>query len=313
MSSGVIFGLLAGLLWAADGALIGQSAGSNGLFAVLLTACVHDGLAAVWLGIRNIRCKKAPQYIECIRSGRFKGVFFAALLGGAVGMAANVAAIRVGGATMTGVITSSFPAVGAVLSAIFLREKPTRFTVLGIMLVTSGAVFAAGADGFGNAFSGGGATLAVIATVCWAMEGIISKGSMNDMPPEVLIGLRELISFLIYVLVLIPIICSGKASRVTEVFSNPIYIVLASASGAFSYLFWYRSMDICGAAVGMSLNATYALWAVVISGLINRRGLSIITLIGAAIILLGTTCTLYSEAARKEKHNEQEENIGSRN
>ncbi|MBP5605491.1 MAG: EamA family transporter, partial [Ruminiclostridium sp.] len=55
---GVLFGLLAGMLWGLDGVLLGRADPDGILRAALITACIHDGLAALWIFAVNVKNKK---------------------------------------------------------------------------------------------------------------------------------------------------------------------------------------------------------------------------------------------------------------
>ena len=201
---GVLYGLLAGMLWGLDGVLLGRADSNGVLRAALIAACIHDGLAARWLFAVNAKNKKIKMYRNCLFSWQFRPVFVCALFGGAAGMTCNIIAINMAGASSACAVTSAYPVAGAVLGALFLHEKLT-----------------------------------------------------------------------------------------------------ASSAGAFSYFCWYRSMDISGVTVGMSLNATYAMWAVLLDIPVNGVSFSPQIFAGAVIILSGTLLTIYS-GRKKEKQDEQQ-------
>lgn len=299
LGNGILFGLIAGMLWGLDGTLLGGIGSSqNFLCIVLLTACIHDGLAALWILTVNLRNGKVRQYRDCLCSKQCINAFFCALLGGAAGMTLNVIAINLVGASYTCAVTSAYPVAGAVLGMIFLKEKCNASSLLGIVFVVFGAVLV-GISPAANLRTPHfllGIAAAIAAMLCWALEGTLSKSAMNDISSDVLIGIRELISCIVYISILSFIISTDGFSVQNLLSSgNFVLVIIASVTGAFSYLCWYRSMDISGITIGMSLNATYALWAVIFDVLMNGKNPSLFIFIGVAVILLGTVLTIYSD------------------
>lgn len=301
--NGILFGLIAGMLWGLDGTLLGRAGSSQSfLCIVLFIACIHDGLAALWIFTVNLCHGTVRQYWDCLHSKQCINVFFCALLGGAAGMALNVIAINLAGASYACAVTSAYPAAGAVLGMIFLKEKCSTFSLLGIVFIVFGAVMA----GISPAAEVQtphfllGIAAAVAAMLCWAAEGILSKSAMDDISSDVLIGIRELISCAVYIPILFFIVNTEGFSVQNLISSgNFILAALASAAGAFSYLCWYRSMDISGITTGMSLNATYAFWALIFDILMNGKKPSLLIFIGVAVILLGTVLTIYSDGNKE--------------
>lgn len=288
-----------------DGILLGNlSSAESLLFVVILTMCIHDGLAALWIFLVNLRNGKTRQYLKCICSRRFIKVALCALLGGVIGMTLNVAAIHLAGASFACAITSAYPAAGAVIGIIFLKERCNSRLMSGIILVAAGAIIIgiAPAAGMCGSDLGMGLAVAVMAMLCWALEGIFSKSAMEDISSDVLIGIREMVSFMAYMVILFFMADTGE-SALQGVFHSDDFTMLAAASvfGAFSFLFWYRSMDMKGVAVGMSLNATYALWAVVFDVIVNGKSFSFAAFAGAAVIMAGTVLTVLSGQKKEIK------------
>lgn len=306
LGNGIIFGLLAGMLWGLDGVFISHL-GSIGDFFVttMLTACIHDGLASIWIFIVNFHNGKAKQYIACIRSKQSIDVFFCALLGGSIGMMLNITAIRLAGAGYACAMTSAYPVVGTVLGILFLKEKCNVYSLCGIALVALGAVFigVSPVQGLQTLHLFMGLIAAIGAMLCWALEGIFSKSAMEDISSDVLIGVRELISCIVYIFIL-SFLINTKNISISGIFDSGKFaiLVMASIMGAFSYLCWYRSMDISGASTGMALNATYALFAAIFDIPINGNNLSFSMFIGIFIILFGTVLTIYSDKNKSDEN-----------
>ncbi len=284
------------MLWGLDGVLIGSLGSTeNILSAAVFTACIHDGLAALWIFIVNLRNGKTGQYLDLVRSKGFFRAVLCALLGGAAGMILNIMAVNLAGASYACAVTSAYPAAGAVISIVFFREKCSVYLLSGIVLVISGAVVigVSPAGTLRGPHFWMGLAAAAAAALCWALEGIFSKSAMKDISSDVLIGIRELISCAAYTIILF-LMGTLSGAALPELFCLEKFMVLAAASaaGAFSYLCWYHSMDVMGVMVGMSLNATYAMWAAIFDMIINGKSFSFPAIAGVMIILSGTVLTI---------------------
>ena len=141
-------GLAAGFFWALDTVILGialamtpfMSVGQAVVLAPFASAFLHDFFSCLWMllytGIRH-RYQKVWRALKT-RSGKF--IILGALLGGPVGMTGYVFAIRYLGASYTAMISALFPALGAVLSYIFLKERMQKLQLAGLGLSLCGMV-----------------------------------------------------------------------------------------------------------------------------------------------------------------------------
>ena len=151
--------------------------------APFVSTFLHDLCSAFWMllytGIRRQfrGVKRALQ----TRSGKF--IILGALLGGPVGMSGYVAAIYYMGAGYTSIVSSVFPALGALLSSIFLKEKMKGYQIAGLVVSLLGVI----ALGYTPGEAGRNYLLGFLcAAVCvfgWALEAVICAYGMRD--PEV--------------------------------------------------------------------------------------------------------------------------------
>lgn len=295
---GIIFGLAAGILWGLDGIFVGKlDSGKSFLISTLLYACIHDGLAAMWLLIFNVCKGKGKDYIRCIHSKSFAVIIMCAAIGGTAGTAFNISAIRLTGAAAACAVTCTYPAAGALMGIIFLKEKCRANIAGGIILIVTGAFLISFSKSISvNAM---GMLSAFGAMLCWASEGTLSKKATDNFDSDTATGLRELISFSLYFLILCFMAVFAKADIISCFSkSNIIFTAFASVCGAFSYLCWYRSMKISGVVTGMSLNATYVLWAMIFESISGEKAFSLRFLTSAVLILCGIAFTIYK---RKEE------------
>ena len=64
--------------------------------------------------------------------------------------------------------------------------------------------------------------------------------------------------------------------------------MLAAAAGTASYLFYYKAIDLLGAARAMALNISYSAWAVLFAFLLQSIVPAPIQIVLCVVILVGT-------------------------
>lgn len=300
---GIFLGLIAGALWGLDGVLMGiyfhetlLKEGESIIVLSIVGACIHDGLAALWIFIKNVMSNKGHLYKEVFRKISLKYLVVGSVLGGPIGMTGNLLGIQFSGASYTSGITSSYPVLGAVLGMIFLKEKINFKGIVGIFTAVLGAVVISYTppNNTNYLYFYIGIGCAVFAVIGWALEGVISTYCMKYIDSDIAIGIREMYSFFTY-LIIMAILFFFKGEILTDYIDYKyLYIVvLASVVGAFSFLCWYRSMKILGVSIAMSLNITYALWAVLFCVLLTGLKLTENLVIGIVIIAVGTIFTIF--------------------
>lgn len=300
---GIGSGLLAGAAWGLDGVLMGMVFGlapftnNMSIFAApLVGACLHDGFAALWIFIHNVIKGKWRDYARTFKTKPAKMIILAAIIGGPIGMFCNMLAINFSGASYTAAITSAYPALGAILSAIFLKEKISSRVWAGIILAIVGSFIVGMTPPEGKDYPHFyfGIGLAATAAIGWAIEGVISTYGMDLVDSDIAIGIREATSLFIYIIALLPM-SGGIAYQILfESFATPSgwYIALIGLIGGTSVLSWYRAMNMTGVSRAMGLNVTYALWSVFFGWLLNNLQITPSLIIGVIIISLGTILTI---------------------
>ncbi|MDP4127227.1 MAG: DMT family transporter [Bacillota bacterium] len=300
---GIGLGLLTGTAWGLDGVLMGMALGlapftnNISIFAApLVGACLHDGFAALWLLICNIINGKWRDYARTLKTRPARMIILAAILGGPIGMSGNLLGIYFAGASYTAAITAAYPAIGAVLGAIFLKETISRRVWAGITLAVIGA-FVVGfvpPDGLAYPHFYLGIGLAAIAALGWAVEGVMSTFGMDLVDSDIAIGLREAASFFVYIFAILPLFGGVAYQILSESFTTPSgwYFAVIGLVGATSFLFWYRSMNMTGVGRAMGLSVTSAIWSVFFGWLLNNLRITPNLIIGVVIISLGTILTI---------------------
>ncbi|MDF2504983.1 DMT family transporter [Clostridium sp.] len=294
---GIVLGLFAGALWGLDGVLMQGYFNKNVvdnnsiLIVSIICACVHDGFAGIWIFIKNLISGKIKLYKKVLNYSSIRFLILGSILGGPVGMTGNLLGIQLAGTAYAYSITSCYPVLGVILGTIFLKEKVKILGIIGVILSVIGAGIVGYEPSGVEKYFYIGLACSVLAVIGWALEGIISTYSMNSIDPDIAIGIREIISCTAYIIIIFML-----KINIMIIFNNLYVLVIIAASliGASSYLCWYRSMKLLGASISMSLNITYALWAVLFSWILIGQKITFALLMGSVIITLGTMATISS-------------------
>lgn len=300
---GIGTGLFGGACWGLDGVLMGIVLGlapftnNMSIFAApLVGVCLHDGFAALWLFIYNIIKGKWRDYGRTLKTRPAKMIILAAVLGGPIGMSGNLLGIYFAGASYTAAITAAYPAIGAILGAIFLKEKISLRVWSGITLAIIGSLIVGMVPPEGSSYPHFylGIGLAAVAAVGWAVEGVMSTYGMDLVDSDIAIGIREATSFFVNILIVLPFFGGAAYQMLFKSFVTPAgwYIAVIGLVGATSFLSWYRAMNMTGVSRAMGLNVTYALWSVFFGWLLNNLKITPNLIIGVVIISIGTILTI---------------------
>lgn len=294
------FGLSSGVLWGLDTVILGIGlamvpfVGTAEALALgtIVGAALHDVFCAIWMFIyMAIRGRLKNTWIALkTRSGR--AVILSALLGGPIGMTGYVIAINNIGAGYTAIISSFYPAFGAVMAVLLLKEKMQLKQIIALMLALAGIIMmgylTSDSEVVGDPVVGLlGAFAAVIG---WGSEAVISAWGMRDdnVDNEIALQIRETTSALAYCIVILPAFGAWFfTASVTPSMATGV-VVLAALAGTASYLFYYKGISVIGAAKAMALNISYSAWAVVFGLILLQAIPSPIEIICCITILTGT-------------------------
>lgn len=271
----ILTGLGAGFFWALDTVILGialaQSPFSEmkhaALLAPLISTFLHDLCSCIWMLLRTGMKKQFGKVRAALRTRGGRFVILGALLGGPVGMTGYVFAIRCLGAAYTAMISSLFPALGALFAFLFLKEKLKMRQAAGLVLCLLAAVLL-GMSGQSQQPENFALGLfsAILCTVGWAAEvTVCAYGMKNDsVDNEQALLIRQMTSALFYGIVILNLFRGwGEAVAVLQ---TPVTAVIAFAAlfGTASYLAYYKTIHRLGASVGMALNITYSAWAILL-------------------------------------------------
>lgn len=293
---GIATGLLGGFLWGLDTVLVGVILAMSPLshavaLAPLVSTFLHDTFSSLWMLLFTTSKKNLQKFLKSWKSRSGLFVTIAALFGGPIGMTGYMLSIRYIGASNTAIISAMYPAVGAFFGFLFLKEKmkKTGFIGLGIAILATMILGFTSPEQPENIALG--IIFALLCVIGWGCECVITAyGMKNDMLPDIALQIRQLVSAIVYGVLIIPII--GGYPLVGEILKSPAVIVIAltALAGTASYLFYYRSIDNIGAIKAMGLNISYSAWAIFI-GVFFGNGISFKEIILAILIIAGSLLT----------------------
>ena len=289
------FGLFSGILWVLGIALsmspyIGTAEAVA--FAAIASSFLHDAGCALWLLLYMGAKRRLGDTLAALKTRSGLVVVLGALLGGPIGMTGYVIAINNIGPAYTAIISAFYPALGAFLSFVILKEKMSGKQIAALVLALFGVMamgyISAGDSEMGNATVGlVGALLAVIG---WGSEAVLCAWGMRDdaVDNETALQIRETTSALAYAVVVVPLFGAwGFAASAIPSLATGV-IALSALAGTASYLFYYKGISVIGAAKAMALNISYSAWAVVFGFLLQGSVPSPATVFFCVLILVGT-------------------------
>lgn len=294
------FGLLSGILWGLDTVILGigmamapyVGSAEAMAFASIVGSFLHDAFCAIWLLVYMGARHRLGDTLAALRTRSGKVVMLGALLGGPIGMTGYVIAIANLGAAYTAIISAFYPAFGAALAFLLLKEKMGRGQIVALFVALFGVMamglLSAGDSQIVNAPIGLlGAALTVVG---WGSEAVLCAWGMRDdnVDDETALHIRETTSALVYGIAVLPLFGAwGFASKAAPSAATS-FIALAGLAGVASYLFYYRGISAIGAAKAMALNISYSAWAVVFGLLLLGTMPTPATVVCCVAIVAGT-------------------------
>lgn len=294
------FGLFSGILWGLDTVVLGIALAMSpyvgvadaASFAAIASSCLHDVGCALWLLIYMGARGRLGDTLRALKTRSGLVVVAGALLGGPIGMTGYVLAINNIGAAYTAIISAFYPALGAFLSFVLLKEKMDKKQICALVVALLGVMamgfISAGDSQMGNAALG--LVGALLAVVGWGSEAVLCAWGMRDdaVDNETALQIRETTSALTYCIVVVPLFgaFSFTAGVVPSIATG--VVALSALAGTASYLFYYKGISVIGAAKAMALNISYSAWAVVFGFVLQETVPSPVTIVCCIVILVGT-------------------------
>lgn len=301
-------GLLSGFFWGINTVIIGIALSLTPLtstkefifLAPFISTFIHDFFSSIWMFIYMAAKKQSQGFIKALRSKSGKYIALAALVGGPVGMTGYILSIKYLGAGYTAIISALYPAVGAFLSYLFLKETMQKDQMIGLAFSVGGVV-ALGYTPGGNQASNLllGFFFAIMCVVGWASEAVIISYGLQEqeLTDEEALQIRQFTSAVFYGLILLPILKAwGPTINLIPTMSTVI-ILIAALFGTTSYLFYYKAINEIGATKAMALNITYSAWAIVFGFILLREQITGMDILLGLIIIGGS---VYAAGEKQE-------------
>ena len=297
------YGIISGLMWGLDTVVLGIALATVPFigtaeavaFAAVASAFLHDAFCAIWMFIFMGAQHRLKDTIAAIKTHSGFIVMLGALLGGPLGMTGYLVAINNIGPAYTAIISAFYPAFGALLSFIVLKEKLEIKQIISLF-VAMGGVMTMGYISSGQATMGNpivGLLGAAVCVVGWGSEAVLCAWGMKDdlVDNETALQIRETTSALVYGLIVLPLYGAWTFTASSIPTPATAIIVASALAGTISYLSYYKGISKIGASKCMALNISYSCWAVVFGVILLGTIPSFIEVICCIVILVGTVLT----------------------
>lgn len=274
-SKGSVLGLFSGLFWGLDSVMIGLvlitpvmiQLGSG---ASLAATFLHDGISFIILILLLAKMKNLKDFKRVLFSKSGLAIISAALLGGPIGMGSYIMSINYLGSSLSSAGSAIYPAIGALFAFIFLKRKMKKHSIVGLVI----AMLAIALMGMGSIGQVDNAAIGIIflilCVVGWGSEAVIIDAALKeDVASEVALAIRQMTSFLVYSVIIIPSMGLATFSKVVSNTDLLLLVGLTSLAGTLSYLAYYKSIDLIGGTQAMGLNISYPAWAFLFQYLLN--------------------------------------------
>ena len=292
-------------------------------------AAVNDICSAVWTLIYAAIIGRLGDFARSINTKPGRIQIVAAIIGGPLASTAYVIGLQMAGSIIVPIAALN-AAIGAIIGRIIYKQKLSGGMILGIVICFAAAVII-GLFGYGIPEGGlagifgnmsGEAVIGIIAAFCaalgWGIEGAVGGYACCMVDTEVAICIRQCTSGIVNAVILCSLLSlmggdgigSGLALVGHALADGPSIwmFFIGGVFASWSFKFWYKGASMCGAALGMGCNGTYAFWGplycLVVCGLIfGGEGWNIAWpgWVGAIIMVIGIFVLAISQQKATEK------------
>lgn len=307
----MLAGILAGVTWALETLILGTALSMSPFvtteqaifLAPFVSTFIHDTFSAIWACVYNGVRGKLPALVKALKTKSGKFVILAAVIGGPIGMTGYVLTINNMGASIGAIASAIFPAIGAVLAYVFLKEKMQWYRWIFLILTLLG-VYGLSYNpeiNITNFWLGFAGTL--MCAFGWGIEAVILAKCLQDpeVTDELALQIRQTTSALTYGIIILPIL-KGWGFTIS-LFNSTGWLIptiaLAALFATVSYLFYYKAISQIGASKSMALNVSYAAWAIIFTVILFRdtSALNPVTIICGLVVLI---CSILAAADYKD-------------
>ena len=250
----MVMGILAGAAWGLETVILGIALGmppfcsseEAAVLAPFVSTFLHDLFSAIFITVYNGLRGNLPNVRKAFKTKSGKSAALAAVIGGPIGMTGYVMAIHYMGASVGAIASAVFPAVGAILAIIFLKEKMKwyQWTFLFLTLLGVYGLSYSPDLSISNFWLGLAGT--VMCAFGWGIETVILARCFTD--PEIkyeyALQIRQTTSALIYGAIILPLM-KGWPFTISLFKGTGMLptIALAALFATISYLCYYRAIS----------------------------------------------------------------------
>jgi len=235
----------------------------------MLGSGVNDLISAFWMvGIAGVKGKMLD-VLRCARTKPGAVMAVCAVIGGPVANGAYIIALQMVG-PVAAAITALCPAIGAIIGRLLFKQPLNLRMSVGIA-ICFGAALLTSTGAFGGLTIDWrfllGLAIAFIAALGWGVEGAVAGFGTSVLDYEIGIAIRQTVSGLSTLVLAVPVLAlfAGRIALAPELTwaaltSGPSlpWFLLSGLCAGMSFGLWYKGNSMCGAALGMACNATYA-------------------------------------------------------
>lgn len=248
-----------------------------------LVAAAHDFLS-IFILLAFLLIREGKVRFSIFLNIRNISVIIGALLAGPIGMQANLYAVKYIGSSLASSVSAIYPAISVILAFFFLKQKVSKNTVIGIILIIAGIIAQTYRVEQVNSFYIG-ILCALICALAWGSESVLSSFAMqSDLSEIEALLIRQVTSFLSYLVI---VLFSRYAVADLVDGSLIFYILLFAMSNMISYLAYYMAINRLQAAKATGLNVSYVIWTALFSAVFLGQSLSVQTIVTSLIVMLG--------------------------
>ncbi|MGL5068876.1 MAG: DMT family transporter [Sarcina sp.] len=307
-------GLMAGLTWGLDTVFSAIalsmfpfiSLKQAALVAPFVGVFFHDSISGIWTFIYIVITGKIHDLLKVMRTKAIRPAIIIGFLAGPIAMTGYYGAVNYMGASNAATFTAIYPAVGALFSAIALRERLNYKAWIGLSLSIIG-VMVLGYGGDSEPMTLTGILFGLMAILGWGGETVLCAfglESNEELKPEYILQIRQIISGFTYLLIFLPLLSAFPIAKDVILHKETLLMFgLAALAGTVSIIFYYKTIDSVGPTKAMGLNSTCSIWSMVFALIIQGKAITL-TMIIAAIIVISGTLYMVSQPRRKaeKKH-----------
>jgi len=306
---GVFSGVSSAIMWGTDtvlmeivGAMTIFSPVESAFMAAFVTAFFHDIFSAIWTFLFLAAKRQLRGLLKAIKTKSALYVAIAALMGGPIGMSGYLLAINLIGPSYTAIISSLYPAVGAVLSYFLLKERINKKAWVGLLCSVIGVILLG--------YQPGESSMNILGFVCafvcvfgWGSECVICAYGMKEeaVTSEFALQIRQLTSAIVYGMLLIPVV-GGIGLSIEVLKDNAFWWIAGTAfTGTVSYLCYYNAIYKIGPTRAMGINITYVVWSIIFDKLFLTKGFDLSRDIKVVVCALLVIVGVYFVAKQPEE------------